>query len=146
MPSGSNVSRYTNTFLFFNRDPTMKIYPVSAKRAAEIKRLTHVSPVAVWQQLLTYLLEHHYGLTLNDTPFGDDDTIQECIDASDPLLDTLNEMTEDDELERIDYRGKSFLSASLQLTPADILSAQNTVGLAGSSATIIINGQLSSGS
>lgn len=28
-----------------------------------------LSPVQVWQQLLSYLLEHHYGLTLNDTPF-----------------------------------------------------------------------------
>ncbi|MEG0198108.1 MAG: TA system toxin CbtA family protein [Acinetobacter sp.] len=30
---------------------------------------SRLSPVMVWQQLLTYLLEHHYGLTLNDTPF-----------------------------------------------------------------------------
>ncbi len=30
---------------------------------------SHLSSVQVWQQLLTYLLEHHYGLTLNDTPF-----------------------------------------------------------------------------
>lgn len=29
---------------------------------------SRLSPVMVWQQLLTYLLEHHYGLTLNDTP------------------------------------------------------------------------------
>ncbi len=28
-----------------------------------------LSPVSVWQQLLTYLLDKHYGLTLNDTPF-----------------------------------------------------------------------------
>jgi cytoskeleton-binding toxin CbtA-like protein len=33
---------------------------------------SRLSPVQVWQQLLTYLLEHHYGLTLNDTPFHDD--------------------------------------------------------------------------
>lgn len=30
---------------------------------------SHLSSVQVWQQLLTYLLEHHYDLTLNDTPF-----------------------------------------------------------------------------
>jgi hypothetical protein len=30
------------------------------------------SPVAIWQMLLTRLLEQHYGLTLNDTPFGDE--------------------------------------------------------------------------
>ncbi len=28
-------------------------------------------PVQVWQQLLTYLLEHHYGLTPHDSPFHD---------------------------------------------------------------------------
>lgn len=35
------------------------------------------SPAKVWQQLLTYLLEHHYGLTINDTPFSDDTAILE---------------------------------------------------------------------
>ncbi|WP_149330663.1 TA system toxin CbtA family protein [Citrobacter braakii] len=123
----------------------MKIYPVSAKRAAEIERLSYVSPVAVWQRLLTYLLDHHYGLTLNDTPFADDGVIQECIDAGDSLLDALNEMVEDNNLERTDNRGKSLLFSSPLLTPADILSAQNTVGLAGNSATLIINGQSLSG-
>ncbi|EKR7626035.1 toxin [Escherichia coli] len=124
----------------------MRIYPVSAKRAAEIKRLSHVSPVAVWQRLLTYLLDHHYGLALNDTPFGDEGVIQECIDAGDSLVDALNEMAEDDVLECIDNRGKSLLFSSSLLTPTDILSAQNTVGLAGNSATLIISGQSSSGS
>ncbi|MBH3023373.1 TA system toxin CbtA family protein [Serratia ureilytica] len=117
----------------------MKIYPVSAKQAAEIERLTNVSPIDVWLRLLTYLLDRHYGLMLNDTPFGDDGTIQECIDA-------LNEMVEDNNLERVDNRGKSLLFSSLLLTPADILSAQNAVGLAGNSATLVINGQSSSGS
>ncbi len=119
----------------------MRIYPVSTKRAAEIERLSHVSPIAVWQRLLTYLLDRHYGLTLNDTPFGDDVAIQECIDAGDSLVDALNEMAEDNDLERTDNRGKSLLLNSPLLTPADIRSAQNTVGLAGNSATLIISGQ-----
>ena len=121
----------------------MRIYPVSAKRVAEIERLSHVSPIAVWQRLLTYLLDHHYGLTLNDTPFGNDGVIQECIDAGDPLVDALNEMAEDNNLERTDNRGKSFLSVPSRLTPADIRSAQNAVGLAGSRTTFIISGQSS---
>ncbi|WP_436883300.1 TA system toxin CbtA family protein [Enterobacter asburiae] len=120
----------------------MRIYPVSAKRAAEIERLTHVPPVVVWQRLLTYMLDHHYGLTLNDTPFGNDGVIQEHIDAGDPLVDALNEMAEDNNLERTN-RGKSCLSVPSLLTPADILSAQNAVGLAGSRATLIISGQSS---
>ncbi|MGK2890100.1 TA system toxin CbtA family protein [Klebsiella michiganensis] len=100
-----------------------------------------MSPIAVWQRLLTYLLDRHYGLALNDTSFGDDGIIQECIDAGDPLLDALNEVVEDNELERTDNRGKSLLFSSQLLTPADILSAQNAVGLAGNSATLIISGQ-----
>lgn len=124
----------------------MRIYPVSAKRAAEIERLSPVSPIAVWQRLLTYLLDRHYGLTLNDTPFGDDSAIQECIDAGDSLVDALNEMAEDNNLERTDNRGKSLLFRSSLLTSTDIRNAQNAVGLAGNSATLIISGQSSSGS
>lgn len=121
----------------------MKIYPVSVKQAAEIERLTNVSPIDLWLRLLTYLLDRHYGLMLNDTLFGDDGTIQECNDAGDSLVDALNEMVEDNNLERVDNREKSLLFSSPLLTPADILSAQNTVGLAGSSATLIINTQSS---
>ncbi|HHT2324659.1 TPA: TA system toxin CbtA family protein, partial [Enterobacter hormaechei] len=33
---------------------------------------SRLSPVQVWQKLLTYILEHHYGLTINDTPFSND--------------------------------------------------------------------------
>lgn len=121
----------------------MRIYPISARRAAEIERLTHKSPIYVWQRLLTYLLDRHYGLTLNDTPFGDDDAIQECIDAGDALVDTLNEVAEDCDLERTDNRGKSLQSVSPMLTPADIRNAQNAMGLEGSNNTLIISGQSS---
>ncbi|HAM4376200.1 TPA: hypothetical protein IBW02_004706, partial [Escherichia coli] len=30
------------------------------------------SPVTIWQILLSRLLDQHYGLTLNDTPFADE--------------------------------------------------------------------------
>ncbi|WP_449543781.1 TA system toxin CbtA family protein, partial [Enterobacter ludwigii] len=95
---------------------------------------------------LTYLLERHYGLTLNDTPFGGDGVIQEYIDAGDSLVDALNEVAEDCDLGRIDNPGKSRLSVSPLLTQADIRNAQNAVGLAGSNTTLIISGQSSSGS
>ncbi|HDZ2627495.1 TPA: toxin, partial [Klebsiella pneumoniae] len=48
---------------------------------AKVPVSSRLSPVQVWQQLLTYLLGHHYGLTLNDTPFHDDAAIEEHIDA-----------------------------------------------------------------
>ncbi|WP_373226051.1 hypothetical protein [Enterobacter cloacae complex sp. ESBL7] len=50
-------------------------------------------------------------------PFGDDDAIQECIDAGDPLLDALNEVMGDNNLERTDNQGKSLLFSSSLLTP-----------------------------
>jgi hypothetical protein len=49
----------------------MKTLPATTSRAAK----PCLSPVAVWQMLLTRLLEQHYGLTLNDTPFSDETVI-----------------------------------------------------------------------
>lgn len=107
----------------------MRIYPVSAKRAAEIERLTHVSPIVVWQHLLTYLLDRHYGLTLNDTPFGDDGVIQEHIDAGISLCDTVNFIVEKYDLVRTDRRGFSAETQSPFLTCIDILRARKATGL-----------------
>ena len=58
--------------------------------------------------LLTRLLEEHYGLTLNDTPFSDETVIQEHIEAGIPLADTVNFLVEKYELVRIDCRGCSW--------------------------------------
>lgn len=66
---------------------------------------SRLSPVQVWQQLLTYLLEHHYGLTLNDTPFHDDSAIQEHIEAGITLADAVNFLVECYELIRTDRKG-----------------------------------------
>ncbi|MGS0639786.1 TA system toxin CbtA family protein, partial [Citrobacter sp. VF227] len=53
----------------------MPVMFVSSRRTAP----SRPSPVTVWQTLLTHLLDRHYGLTLNDTPFGNDGVIQEHI-------------------------------------------------------------------
>lgn len=53
----------------------MKILPVTISRAAK----PCLPPVAIWQMLLTRLLEKHYGLTLNDTLFSDETVIKEHI-------------------------------------------------------------------
>jgi cytoskeleton-binding toxin CbtA-like protein len=71
--------------------------------------------VGVWQTLLTCLLEHHYGLTLNDTPFSDEQVIQQHIDAGISLADALNFIVEKYELVRTDRPGFSILS-SLRLS------------------------------
>lgn len=55
----------------------MKTLPATTQRAVK----PCLSPVAVWQMLLTRLLEQHYGLTINDTPFCNEAVIKEHIDA-----------------------------------------------------------------
>ncbi|STI17164.1 toxin of the YeeV-YeeU toxin-antitoxin system [Escherichia coli] len=46
----------------------MKTLPVLPGQAAS----SRPSPVEIWQILLSRLLDQHYGLTLNDTPFADE--------------------------------------------------------------------------
>lgn len=103
----------------------MRILPVSRKREAQ----SCPSPVIVWQTLLTYLLDKHYGLTLNDTPFGNDGVIQEHIDAGLSLCDAVNFIVEKYELVRIDHHGFSTETQSPLLTCIDILRARKACGL-----------------
>uniref|UniRef100_UPI0009761C39 TA system toxin CbtA family protein n=3 Tax=Enterobacteriaceae TaxID=543 RepID=UPI0009761C39 len=76
----------------------MKTLPATTQRAAK----PCLSPVAVWQMLLARLLEQHYGLTINDTPFSDEVVIQQHIDAGITLSDAVNFLVEKYELVRID--------------------------------------------
>lgn len=86
-------------------------------------------PALVWQTLLTCLLEQHYGLTLNDTPFSDDSVIQEHIEAGISLSDALNFIVEKYELVRTDRPGFSILTQSPFITSIDILRARKATGL-----------------
>lgn len=79
----------------------MQTLPVTPKRTA----YACPSPVVVWQSMLTYLLEQHYGLALNDTEFSDDTVIHEHIDAGISLADALNFTVEKFGLVRTDRRG-----------------------------------------
>ncbi|AYA05552.1 TPA: toxin [Yersinia enterocolitica] len=90
---------------------------------------SRLSPVMVWQLLLTYLLENHYGLTLNDTPFHDDAAIEEHIDAGITLADAVNFLVERYELVRIDRKGFSWQEQAPFLTATDILRAKRATGL-----------------
>jgi len=90
---------------------------------------SRLSPVQVWQQLLTYLLEHHYGLTLNDTPFHDDAAIEEHIDAGITLADAVNFLVERYELVRIDRKGFTWQEQTPFLAATDILRARRATGL-----------------
>lgn len=96
---------------------------------AKVPVSSRLSPVQVWQQLLTYLLEHHYGLTLKDTPFHDDAVIEEHIDAGITLADAVNFLVERYELVRIDRKGFTWQEQTPFLTATDILRARRATGL-----------------
>lgn len=98
----------------------MKTLPATISRAAK----PCLSPVAVWQMLLTRLLEKHYGLTLNDTPFWDQTVIQEHIDAGITLANVVNFLVEKHELVRIDRTGFTSQEQAPYLTVTDILHAR----------------------
>ena len=95
------------------------------------KASSRLSPVEIWQQLLTHLLETHYGLSLNDTQFGSDCVIQQHIDAGISLADALNFLVEKSELVRIDRPGFSIQhqSPSPFISAIDILRARKATGL-----------------
>ncbi|MDK2709769.1 TA system toxin CbtA family protein [Enterobacter cloacae] len=90
---------------------------------------SRLSPVQVWQQLLTYLLDRHYGLTLNDTPFHNDAAIEEHIEAGITLADAVNFLVERYELVRTDRKGFSWQEQTPFLTVTDILRAKRATGL-----------------
>lgn len=93
------------------------------------KASSRLSPIEIWQQLLTYLLERHYGLSLNDTQFGNDCVIQQHIDAGISLADALNFLVEKSQLVRIDRPGFSIQHQSPFIRAIDILRARRATGL-----------------
>ncbi|HBM3244520.1 TPA: toxin [Klebsiella oxytoca] len=103
----------------------MKTLPATISRAAK----PCLSPVAVWQMLLTRLLEQHYGLTLNDTPFSNESVIKEHIDAGITLADAVNFLVEKYELVRIDRKGFSWQQQTPYISAVDVLRARRSSGL-----------------
>ena len=103
----------------------MQIRQLSSTREASPRP----TPVEIWQTLLTYLLERHYGLSLNDTQFGDGNVIHQHIDAGISLADALNFLVEKSELVRIDRPGFSIQHQSPFISAIDILRARKATGL-----------------
>ncbi|HII3146320.1 TPA: TA system toxin CbtA family protein [Citrobacter braakii] len=87
------------------------------------------TPVEIWQQLLAYLLEQHYGLSLNDTQFSDEQVITQHIDAGISLADALNFLIEKSELVRIDRPDFSVQHQSPFIGVIDILRARRATGV-----------------
>ena len=103
----------------------MKTHPAINLRVAK----PCPSPVTVWQMLLTRLLDKHYGLKLDDTPFINESVIQEHIDAGITLMDAVNFLVERYELIRTDRKGFTWQDQTPFLTTTDILRARRATGL-----------------
>jgi cytoskeleton-binding toxin CbtA-like protein len=103
----------------------MKPQPATTSRAVK----PCLSPVAVWQMLLTRLLEQHYGLTINDTPFCNEAVIKEHIDAGITLADAVNFLVEKYELVHIDRKGFSWQEQTPYISVVDILRARRSTDL-----------------
>lgn len=103
----------------------MQTLPLPESRAVQLCP----SPVQVWQLLLTHLLDKHYGLTLNDTPFGDDNVIQAHINAGISLCDAVNFIVKRYELVRTDHSRCSLTERSSLIGAIDILRARRATGL-----------------
>ncbi|WP_447314422.1 TA system toxin CbtA family protein [Klebsiella grimontii] len=123
----------------------MQTLPLPEPRAAE----PCPSPVRVWQLLLAHLLDKHYGLMLNDTPFGDNSVIQAHINAGISLCDAVNFIVERYELVRTDHSRFSLTERSSLIGAIDILRARRATGLIVSSGystiTRITTGQYQGG-
>ena len=103
----------------------MNTLPGISQRAVQ----SRPSPMVDWQMLLARILEQHYGLTLNDTPFSDEAVIQGYIEAGITLVDAVNFRVEKYELVRIDRTGFTSQSQAPYLTAPDVLHARRACGL-----------------
>jgi len=88
-----------------------------------------LSPLAHWRTLLVYLLEKHFGLKLNDTPFCSESVILQHIEAGITLADAINFLVEKYDLVRIDTSSDSYSEPEMFLTAADILKASHATRL-----------------
>lgn len=103
----------------------MKFLPATNMWAAK----PCLTPVTIWQMLLTRLLEQHYGLMLSDTPFSDETVIKEHIDAGITLANAVNFLVDKYELVRIDRNGFTSQLQAPYLTATDILHTRKACGL-----------------
>ncbi|CRF05785.1 TPA: TA system toxin CbtA family protein [Yersinia enterocolitica] len=84
---------------------------------------------AIYQQLLAFLLEHHYGLSLNDTPYHDEQVIAQQIEREISVGDTINALVDKYVLVRIGRNGFSALAQDPTLSKGDIVRARQAAGL-----------------
>ncbi|MFV8871267.1 TA system toxin CbtA family protein [Serratia fonticola] len=90
----------------------------------------NVSPALIeYQQLLAWLLDHCYGLTLNDTPYHEQLAIARQIEYEMTVRETVNELVQKFDLVRVDRPGFSMLAQDPTLSGSDMLRARSALGL-----------------
>lgn len=83
----------------------------------------------IYQQLLAFLLEHHYGLSLNDTPYHNEQLIVQQIEQGISVGDTINALVEKYALVRMGRNGFSALAQDPMLSKGGIARARQAAGL-----------------
>ncbi|VXD06743.1 conserved hypothetical protein [Enterobacterales bacterium 8AC] len=83
-----------------------------------------------YQTIATYLLEKHFGLTLNDTNLHDDAVVQALVELNVPVFEAINQLVEKYHLDRIDQNEWSprsplltashFMVAVLEIVPDNV--------------------------
>ncbi|MFS6933765.1 TA system toxin CbtA family protein [Klebsiella oxytoca] len=86
-----------------------------------------INKIRVYQKIAARLLEKHFGLTLNDTTFHDDDVVMGLVGLNIPVYEAINHLVEKYHLDRIDQSYWSprsplltadhFVIAELEITP-----------------------------
>lgn len=74
-----------------------------------------------YQTIAAYLLEKHFGLTLNDTNLHDDAVVRELVELNVPVFEAINQLVEKYHLDRIDQNAWSPWNPVL--TPSNLLVA-----------------------
>ncbi|WP_025121928.1 MULTISPECIES: TA system toxin CbtA family protein [unclassified Serratia (in: enterobacteria)] len=74
-----------------------------------------------YQAIAAYLLEKHFGLTLNDTNLHDDAVVQELVELNVPVFEAINQLVDKYHLDRIDLN--TWSPRSPLLTPSNFLVA-----------------------
>lgn len=74
-----------------------------------------------YQTIAAYLLEKHFGLTLNDTNLHDDAVVLELVELNVPVFEAINQLVEKYHLDRIDQN--TWSPRSPLLTPSNLMIA-----------------------
>jgi cytoskeleton-binding toxin CbtA-like protein len=80
-----------------------------------------INEIREYQTIAAYLLEKHFGLTLNDTNLHDDAVVRELVELNVPVFETINQLVEKYHLDRIDQNAWS--PRSPLLTQSNFLAA-----------------------